>query len=151
MEESFQEAKEELKRADHLLYVSLKYTRTVDMFRYIIQRLISTFEYLIDIFLKSAKSKKKIKEIPINQAIKCSLLQRIYPDDEKLKDFLEFYLFLRKLIRSPYTKEREFRRHVTMTSFIDKREVIVNIDILHDYFKITKEFMGYTYERMIKK
>ncbi len=41
MLESLDLAKEEIKRADHLMYVSLKYTRTVDILKSIIERLIN--------------------------------------------------------------------------------------------------------------
>ena len=41
MKESFDEAVQELKRVDHLFWVSLKYTRTVDVIKHVIDRLIS--------------------------------------------------------------------------------------------------------------
>ena len=41
------EAKEELKRADHLLYVTLKYTRTADVIKNTIHRLLNAIDYAI--------------------------------------------------------------------------------------------------------
>ena len=41
MKESFDEAIQELKRVDHLFWVSLKYTRTVDVIKHVIERLIN--------------------------------------------------------------------------------------------------------------
>jgi hypothetical protein len=66
MEESLQDAITELKRVDHLFYVSLKYTRTVDMMKHMVERLISTFSFGIESILKHAKEEKKITEIPSN-------------------------------------------------------------------------------------
>ncbi len=61
MEESLENAADELKRAEHLMYVSLKYTRTVDMIRHLVEKLISTFDYGVVSLLEYAKEKKKIK------------------------------------------------------------------------------------------
>ena len=63
MIESYQQATEEFKRIDHLYYVSLKYTRTVDVIRSVIERMISCYEAAIDSFLKCLKEEKKIEEI----------------------------------------------------------------------------------------
>ena len=48
MKDTIEKAKEELKRADHLYYVSLKYTKTVDVIKSIIERLINAFDFTID-------------------------------------------------------------------------------------------------------
>ena len=60
MREEFEDAKSELKRVDHLIYVSLKYTRTVDVFKSIIERLINSYGFLIEGILASLKDRKKI-------------------------------------------------------------------------------------------
>ena len=44
MNEQLENTIEELKRVDHLFYVSLKYTRTVDMIKHVLERIISTHE-----------------------------------------------------------------------------------------------------------
>ena len=44
------EAKEEIKRADHLIYISLKYTKTVDVIKITIQRLINAFDFAIRMY-----------------------------------------------------------------------------------------------------
>ena len=59
-----EEAREELKRADHLIYVSLKYTRTVDVIKSVIDRLISCLDFVIDKLLDHAIDKKLISEKP---------------------------------------------------------------------------------------
>ena len=40
MTENLENAKEELKRIDHLIYVTLKYTRTVDVLLSVVERMI---------------------------------------------------------------------------------------------------------------
>ena len=76
MKELLKDAKEELKRVDHLIYVSLKYTRTVDVIRNVIDRLISSFDFVADGLLQKALDEKKIKEIILSQAAVWNRLSR---------------------------------------------------------------------------
>ena len=143
MKEALDNAITELKRVDHLFYVSLKYTRTVDMMKHMVERLISTFSFGIESLLKHAKEEKKISEIPANEGLRYKLLMETFPDDE-LTDYVNLYLRLRKIIRAKYTKREEFRRHVTMTATLDNGEIVeVNIDVLKEYYEKTKDFIKF--------
>ena len=143
MKEALDNARDELKRVDHLFYVSLKYTRTADMMRHMIERLINAFSFGIDSLLKHAKENKNIGSMPDNPAMKCSLLLKTFTGEE-LRDQINLYLMLRKIIRCEYSKREEFRRHVTMTCMMDKGEVIeVNIDVLKGYYDAAKAFIDY--------
>ena len=149
MIEALDNAKEELKRVDHLFYVSLKYTRTADMMRHMVERLIKAFSFGVDSLLKYSKENKKIAEIPDNPVMKCKLLSETLPDEE-LVNYINLYLKLRKIIRADYTKREEFRRHVTMTCTIDNGEVVeVNIDTLKEDYEAAKNFVNYV-ERIVK-
>jgi hypothetical protein len=144
MDESLEDAMEEIKRVDHLFYVSLKYTRTVDMMRTMVGRLISTFDFGMMSLLDHSKAKKKIKEIPLTPISKCELLNEVYTED--IKKYIDMYLLFRKLVRMPYTKREEYRRHVTMTSQLGDQMVETNIDILEEYYAKTKEFLLFVRE-----
>lgn len=149
MEESLEDAKDELKRVDHLVFVSLKYTRTVDVIRNTVERMISSFEAGVEALLKYAREKKKTKEIPAMPGLKCELLQRVFSDNKELADYLDFYLLLRKIIRSRYAKREEYRRHVTMISTLDDGEIKeVDIDRLREYYEKGKSFLKFV-ENMI--
>lgn len=63
MKESLDKAVEELKRIDHLVFVSLKYTRTADVLKSIIQRMINTFSFGFKALLIYAKEQKLIQNI----------------------------------------------------------------------------------------
>ncbi|MBL7055871.1 hypothetical protein ISS07_03090 [Candidatus Woesearchaeota archaeon] len=141
MKESLENAITELKRVDHLYYVSLKYTRTVDMMKHMVERLISTFSFAIEAILEQAKDDGLIEEIPANLGLRAKLVMDTFKDEELL-DCMNFYIKLRKILRAKYTKREEFRRHVTMTATIDNGEVIeVNIDLLKEYYDKAKEFI----------
>ena len=149
MKEALDNAREELKRVDHLFYVSLKYTRTVDMMRHMIDRLINVFYYGVESLLKFAKEEKKIDEIPGNPAMSSELLAKTF-NNEEIVGYTNLYLRLRKIFRADYTKREEFRRHVTMTCIIDSEEAVdINIDILKEYYEKARNFIDYA-ERIVE-
>ncbi|MBN1157389.1 hypothetical protein JXA85_07230 [Candidatus Woesearchaeota archaeon] len=137
------DARSELKRADHLIYVSLKYTRTVDVFQSIIERLINAIGFVIDDLIKKAMDEGKINSVPVSPKLKCEAVKQSF-NDEKIKEYLDFYIMLRKITRSEFSKSNEFRRHVTMTVRFDTGEVLeVNIDKIHEYYDYTKQIVDY--------
>ena len=144
MKESFQEAIQELKRVEHLFWVSLKYTRTVDVIKNMIERLINCIGFGLEALLKYAKEKKLITTISTNAGLRCNMLKKTFPDNLELIEYINFYIMLRKLSKAEYTKREEFRRHVTMIATIDKGEIVeVNIDVLKEYYEKTKNFVTF--------
>jgi len=145
MNESLQSAMQELKRADHSIAVSLKYTRTVDVIKSIIERLINTIGFALDASLNHAKDQKKIVDIPAIPRLKVEQIKKIYADDKMIVDFCDFYLLLRRIDKAKFGRAQEYRRHVTMTAHLEGGESVeVTIDIISDYFERTKEFLNYT-------
>lgn len=139
MKESLEKAKEELKRADHLIYVSLKYTRTCDVFKSIIERLINAIDFLIESMLKKAKEEKKVPSLPPQPRAKCLLLADVL-EHEELKEMCNFYLLLRQIDHAEFTREREYRRHVTMTVCIDGKKHNIDIDNITAYYKQVNKY-----------
>lgn len=145
MKESISLANEELKRVDHLIYVSLKYTRTVDVIRSIVTRMITAVEHMLDAHLQRTLTEKKIKDIPSFPVEKCKILKTIYGNDGVIQEMVGFYIYLRKLLRAEFTSSQEFRRHVTMTvTMKDEPPVEVNIDKINEFYGQVKRFYEYT-------
>jgi len=143
MKEYLFEAKEELKRADHLIYVSLKYTRTVDVIRSVIERLINAFDSAIKALLEKAKEEKKIDSYSKSAGIKCSLIKQLFPNNKEMEQYMDFYLLLRKMIRLEYKKIEEYRRHVAMLVQIDSHTMIsVDIDRIKEYYDRAEAFVN---------
>ncbi|MFH1648939.1 MAG: hypothetical protein ABIA93_00110 [Candidatus Woesearchaeota archaeon] len=139
MNEMLHNAKEELKRADHLVFVSLKYTRTVDVVINALNRLIEAYDFLCMALLEKAKEKNLIMEIPETPVERAHAVKEMYPDD-KVLDNIELYLLIRKIVKSNVQKENEYRRHVALITYIAGRQEIVNIDIITEYFAYVQEF-----------
>lgn len=132
-------AEEEIKRADHLIYVTLKYTRTIDVIKNIIKRLITAHDYAIQDLLQSLKI--EISPVPLVRA------QQLKKKKPQLKNEIEFYLFLRKLDKVAFTKKEEYRKHVTMlTKYAD-----VDIPLLEEYYNKTQQFVKFVREYVSKK
>ncbi len=142
MEEALHNAFEELKRVDHLIYVSLKYTRTCDIFKSIIERLVNAIDYSLDALLIKLEQEKKIYEVPDQPGMKCSVIRQ-HIDDPELHKIIDFYLLLRQMNRAEFTRAREFRRHVTMTLVIQGEKVEVNIDNITEFYKQTKDHLAH--------
>ena len=151
MEESLHKALEELKRIEHLVFVSLKYTRTVDVLKSIIQRMINTFSFGFNALLIYAKEQKLITDYPENKALRCNILKEIYPDEERLHEYIDYYLKLRKIMRADYTKREEYRRHVTMSVVIDGEPIDITMDSVKEDFEMLKEFINYIREFIFGK
>lgn len=141
MKNYLDEVKNELKRVDHILYVSLKYTRTVDVIKHCIDRMISAFDFGIEALIEKVKRRRKTLEMPEQPLKRCQLVKELYPDDEKLKEFIDFYILLRQLSKARYTKREEYRRNVTMIAELDSGMTEVSIDVLHEYEKTMKAFV----------
>ncbi len=141
MKESLYKAKEELKRADHLVFVSLKYTRTVDIIKSIIERLLNAYDFSIEVLMRYAKENKEITEISAAPLVRAEQIKKLHPEDEKTKTYMDLYMLLRKISKAKFIRLREHRRHVTMIASLDEKDVEVDIDIISEYFHKTNEFV----------
>ena len=141
MKESLDSARQELKRADHLIFVSLKYTRTVDIIKNIVERLINAYDLSIESLFRLAKEKKKIDSIPEAPLVRAQTIKELYADHPEISNYINLYMLFRKINKAKFSRAREYRRHVTMTAFLDNGEIEINIDIISEYFEKTKEFV----------
>jgi len=142
MLEQLEEAGEELKRADHLVYVSLKYTRTADVLLNSLSRMIESYDHLIMALLEYAKDTMGLETIPKTPIEKGRVLKEYYKQQE-IHDNIDLYFLLRKISRSTYDSEQEYRRHVAILCTIDGREEIINIDIITQYLEFEKKFFSF--------
>jgi hypothetical protein len=149
MKESLYEAKDELKRVDHQIYVSLKYTRTVDVLMNCIGRMIDAYNCLIDSLLKYAVEKKLRKEeyLPTTPLERGDVVRELFKDDIVQKN-MELYFLLRKIHKTNPKKEQEFRRHVTLRTMVDDKEITVDIDKATEYYTMIKEFHDWVEQKI---
>ncbi len=145
------EAREELKRLEHIIYVSLKYTRTVDVILNALNRCVSTFDLTIEGYLQKAVEEGKMSSIPKSPALCARRLQELYPDDEKLHHYLKYYHFLKTILKKPHVRRQEFRRHVTLIVELDKHTAEICIDNLGNAERFLHQFFRYAWETLVGK
>ncbi|MBW2964846.1 hypothetical protein KY363_05295 [Candidatus Woesearchaeota archaeon] len=149
MNENLDNAQEEIKRADHLIFVSLKYTRTCDVLKHIIDRLINCIDFTFTGLLEHLKEEGKIETVPTAPIPKANNIRTLFPDDEFLPEFADFFIRLRKISKADFSRASEFRRHVTMTVVVEEEIIKVDIDNITEWFKRTKEFFAHV-QKMVE-
>lgn len=151
MNEYLLEARQELMRLEHIIYVSLKYTRTVDVILNALHRLVEVFDLIIEAFLEKAKEENKMSSLPKSPALRATHLAELYPKDQELQKYLMFYAFLKNVLKLPYAKRQEFRRHVTLVVEMENCTAEVDIDNLTNCEKFAHRFFNYAWEKIVGK
>ncbi|MBW6442216.1 hypothetical protein K0A97_00330 [Patescibacteria group bacterium] len=130
--------------ADHLLYVSLKYTKTCDVIMNLILRWRRMIETSIDGILKFAKKKKKISAVPPNPIGKIDLMKKLFEKDKSVLRVIEMYEMFRKIEELRRERTGEFRKNVTLKVFYRGGEISINLDKLKVYAEDLEKFISTT-------
>ena len=130
--------------ADHLLYVSLKYTKTCDVIRNLLLRWRRMIETAIDHTLKHAKKKRKISSLPNNPVKKIEAIKKLFKKDKNFMDTIEFYEMLRKLEELRQERIGEFRKNVCLKIMYKGQEINVNLEQLKTYADMLEKFISTT-------
>lgn len=136
--------------ADHLLYVSLKYTKTCDVIINLILRWRMVIERSVDEILKHAKKKKKISVVPTNPTRKIEEARKLMKKDKNFLDVMDMYEMFRKI--EDLRKERigEFRKNVTLRVFYQGKEVEINLEMLKIYAERLEKLISSTKQFLSK-
>ncbi len=130
--------------ADHLLYVSLKYTKTCDVIKNLLLRWRKMIETAIDSLLKHAKKKKKISIVPTNPVKKIEAMEKLFKKDKNMRETIEFYEMLRKIEELRQERIGEFRKNVCLKIMYQGKEINVNLEQLKIYADMLEKFISTT-------
>jgi hypothetical protein len=136
--------------ADHLLYVSLKYTKTCDVILNLIKRWTVMISDSVDGLLEQLKKKKKIKSIPIAPRQKIELAKKEFKKVPEVMKALELYEFFRRIENLRTVRESEFRKDVRLKVY-NSEETIINLDKLKEYAAILESFISYVKQFLLAK
>ena len=128
--------------ADHLLYVSLKYTKTCDVIMNLIVRWRKMIEVSVDEVLKHAKKKKKISSIPSNPIGKIETVRTLFKKEDDFIKVIEMYEMFRKIEELRKERIGEFRKNVTLKVFYRGDEININLDMLKVYAERLEKFIS---------
>jgi len=130
--------------ADHLLYVSLKYTKTCDVMVNLILRWKKMIDTSIESILKHAKKKKKISSIAASPLGKIEQIQNLFIRDKNLLEVIEMYEMFRKIEELRKERIGEFRKNVTLRVFYRGKEININLEQLKEYAEKLEKFISTT-------
>ena len=130
--------------ADHLLYVSLKYTKTCDVIMNLLLRWRRMIDTAIDKILEHAKKKKKIPSISTNPLGRIEQIKKLFKKDKNFQEVIKLYEMFRKVKELRTERIGEFRKNVTLTVFYQGKEIAINLEKLKEYAEMLEKFISAT-------
>ena len=128
--------------ADHLLYVSLKYTKTCDVIMNLILRWKKMIETSIEKMLEHAKKKKKISSVSTNPIGMIEQIRALFKKDKEFLEVIDLYEMFRKIKELRTERIGEFRKNVTLKIFYRGKEIDVNLEKLKEYAEMLEKFIS---------
>ena len=144
MPEALEKIIKEKISADHLLYVSMKYTKTCDVMINLLERWKIMMDYAFDALLDKAKKNKMIKKLPNAPKLRIDAIAEIFADEPDVMNALKEYRMFKLIMILSKTKEGEFRKGVCLRVTYQGKEIAVNLDKLKEYSEILERFINYT-------
>ncbi|GBE20539.1 hypothetical protein BMS3Abin17_01280 [archaeon BMS3Abin17] len=136
--------------ADHLLYVSLKYTKTCDVIINLLIRWGRMIETSIDAILKHAKKKKKISSISSNPIGKIEQVKKLFRKNKDFVKVIDMYEMFRKIRELRKERIGEFRKNVTLKVFYRGKEININLEQLKKYAERLEKFISTTKQFLLR-
>lgn len=130
--------------ADHLLYVSLKYTKTCDVIFNLLIRWRKMIETSINAILNHAKKKKKISSVSTSPIKKVEQIKILFKNDKDFLEVIKFYEMLRKLEDLRTERIGEFRKNVNLKIMYRGKEININLEQLKIYADKLEKFISTT-------
>ena len=137
--------------ADHLLYVSMKYTKTCDVMINLIKRWKIMMDLSFDALLEKAKKKKIIKKIPDAPKLKIDTVRTAFAKYPEIIDALNEYQMFKLIDVLPKTKENEFRKGVCLRVTYKMEEIEIDLDKLKEYSEILEKFITFIKSYLTEK
>jgi hypothetical protein len=128
--------------ADHLLYVSMKYTKTCDVILNLITRWKSMIEISFDAMLEKAKEEKIIAALPTNPKQKIEFMRQYFKKQKATQEALLLYIFFKRMPEMPKTREGEFRKNVCLKIIEPGKVTEINLEKLKEYSDILERFIS---------
>ena len=128
--------------ADHLLYVSLKYTKTCDVIINLLSRWKNMINKGMDRLVEKAKKEKKWKPIPDAPRARLIQLKKLYVNNKEISAVLELYELFRDMDKLEKIRENEFRKGVNLKVNYLGNIININLIQLKDYAQILERFIS---------
>ena len=128
--------------ADHLLYVSLKYTKTCDVILNLLARWKSLIEISFDGILKNRVETKKVPHMPENPKQRIEFMKKYFKKYDTIQNVIPLYIFFKRVPDLNKTREGEFRKNVNLKVIAPNKTTEINMEKLGEYSDIVDNFIG---------
>jgi hypothetical protein len=130
--------------ADHLFYVSLKYTKTCDVIMNLLLRWRKMIETCNNEILKRAKKDGKIPKVEDNAIGKIQQMKELFKNDKDMLESIDFFMMLRKIEDLKTERIGEFRKNVALKVQFRGQEININLEKLKEYAEMMEKFISTT-------
>lgn len=130
--------------ADHLLYVSMKYTKTCDVILNLITRWKSMIEISFDAIIQKAYDDGTIKQMPESPKQKIEFLRLYFKKLKGVQETVPVYIFFKRIPDLQKTREGEFRKNVNLKIIEAGKITEINMDKLKEYAELLERFISET-------
>ncbi|PIN92759.1 hypothetical protein COU54_05685 [Candidatus Pacearchaeota archaeon CG10_big_fil_rev_8_21_14_0_10_31_24] len=128
--------------ADHLMYVSLKYTKTCDVIINLLIRWKIMIELGMEHLVEKAKKQKKWKPIPDAPRAMLVQLKRLYESDNVVMETFKLYEMFRDIDSLDKIRENEFRKGVNLKVTYKGEVINITLDKLKEYSTLLEKFIS---------
>ncbi len=127
--------------ADHLLYVSLKYTKTCDVILNLLARWKSLIELSFDAILEAKVEEGKIPTMPTNPKQRIEFMKKYFKKYPEITEAIPLYIFFKRIPDMNKTREGEFRKNVCLKVISPTKTTEINMEKLGEYSEIVDNFI----------
>ena len=128
--------------ADHLLYVSLKYTKTCDVILNLIARWQSMIKTSFDALIDKGIEDKKIPHKPGSPKEEILFIKQYFKKYPAIQEVVPIYIFFRRIPDLEKKREGDFRKNVNLKVVQQNKTTEINLEKLHEYAEVLERFIS---------
>lgn len=127
--------------ADHLMYVSLKYTKTCDVILNLLARWKSLIEISFDAILQKGCDNGTIACMHNTPKQRIEFIKKYFSDNENIQNIVPIYIFFKRVPDLAKCRTGEFRKNVNLKIKMPKKDVDINMEKLTEYYGLVEKFI----------
>ncbi len=131
--ENIVDLKRNLNSIEHMIYVSCKFTRTTEMILKVMETIVSVYEQ----FFAVAYDLYVGESVQGNVQHKIQVLSEAMANRGISVDLSDYFL-LKRILISDYDSVGMYRKNLSLISYIDGEEYIINLNKLLDFYENLK-------------
>jgi len=127
--------------ADHLMYVSLKYTKTCDVILNLLARWKSLIEISFDAILEKQCENGKIPCMHATPKQRIEFIKKYFAKNEAIQNIVPVYIFFKRVPDLKKVRSGEFRKNVNLkVTVTPTKNVDINMEKLGEYYELVERF-----------